>query len=259
MHARMLVIMGLILLVSLGGMAAAHPPSRMQLAYQEQTGVLVAEISHDVDDPATHFVQSIMIRKNGAVLNEETYTAQPSREVFTYQYPVVLSPGDEVTATADCNLFGTATARIMIPGTTVAPPPAPVTLPLWVYHALLLATGFGFIILAGLLPVYGKRIAGWYRLHVSTAIIGSIASLIAIGLVFRTSYLSAGSSVFGIHVLLGLLLLVTLLAALVLALIRSRAGARKAAVRTAHLWAGRVFIVLVVVNILLGLVAVGVL
>lgn len=259
MHVRMFGILILILLVSLGGMAAAHPPSRMQLTFQEQSGELEVDISHDVDDPATHFVQAVVLRKNGAVIHEETYTAQSSPEVFTYRYPLVLSPGDEVTATADCNLFGSVTARIMIPGTTVAQPPDTVSTPLWVYHALLLAAGFALISIAGLLPVYGKRIAGWYRLHVGTAIIGSIFSLTAIWLVFRVSYLSAGPSVFGIHVLLGLLLLVTLLAALVLALVRSRAGARKAAVRTAHIRAGRVFIVLVVVNILLGLAAVGIL
>ena len=259
MHARTLVIMGLILLVSLGGMAAAHPPSRMQLAYQEQTGELVAEISHGVEDPAIHFVQNVVIRKNGDILHEETYINQPSENLFTYRYPVVLGPGDEVTATADCNIFGTITARISIPGSPGAAPPAQATIPLWVYHALLLATGFAFIIIAGLLPVYGKRIGGWYRLHVTTAVIGSVFSLAAIWLVFRASYLSAGPSVFGIHVILGLLLLATLLAALVLAVLRNRAGARKAALRSAHLWAGRAFIVLVVVNMLLGLAVVGVL
>ncbi|KUG05622.1 hypothetical protein ASZ90_016954 [hydrocarbon metagenome] len=254
---RMFGILTLILLVSLGGVAAAHPPSRMQLTYQEQTGELEVDISHDVADPTTHFVQAIVIRKNGVVLSEEMYTSQPSGDRFTYRYPVVLSPGDEVTAGADCNLFGTITARIMIPGTTVAPPPAPVATPLWVYHALLLVTGFAFIIIAGLLPVYGKRIAGWYRLHVGTAIVGSIFALTAIGLVFRTSSLAPGTSVFSIHVLLGLLLLITLLAALVLALVRNLAGARKAALRKVHIRAGRIFIVLVVVNILLGLAAVG--
>jgi len=257
MHVRIFGILILILLVSLGGMAAAHPPSLMQLTFQEQSGELEVDISHDVDDPTTHFVQAVVIRKNGVVLREEAYTSQPTDNLFTYRYPVVLSPGDEVTAGADCNLFGTIAARITIPGSMETAPSAPDTTPLWVYHALLLATGFAFIILAGLLPVYGKRIAGWYRLHVGTAIVGSIFALTAIGLVFRASSLAAGSSAFAIHVLLGLFLLVTLLAALVLALVRNRAGSKKAAVRTAHIRAGRVFIVLVVVNILLGLAAVG--
>lgn len=160
MHVRMFGILILILLVSLGGMAAAHPPSRMQLTYQEQTGELEVDISHDVADPATHFVQEVVIRKNGVVLSEEKYTSQPSGDLFTYRYQVVLSPGDEVTAGADCNLFGSVTARLTIPGSIETAPPAPGTVPLWVYHALLLVTGFAFIIIAGLLPVYGKRIAG---------------------------------------------------------------------------------------------------
>jgi uncharacterized membrane protein len=76
--------------------------------------------------------------------------------------------------------------------------------------------------------------------------------------VFRVPYLSASPSAFAVHVVLGLLLLFSLLAAILLALIRSRAGPRKAVIRSAHIWSGRAFIVLVVINILIGLAAVGI-
>jgi hypothetical protein len=130
--------------------------------------------------------------------------------------------------------------------------------PLWVYHAILMVIGILCILTAGLLPVYGKRIAGWYRLHIITAIAGSILVIPAAILVFRVPYLSANPSAFAVHVVLGLLLLLSLLAALLLALIRIRAGPRKALIRSAHIWAGRAFIVLVVANILIGLAAVGI-
>jgi K+-sensing histidine kinase KdpD len=132
------------------------------------------------------------------------------------------------------------------------------TTPRWVWHALLMTTGFICIITAGLLPVYGKRIAGWYRIHVASAVIGSILVILAVSMVFAVPYLSAIPSAFFIHVILGVLLVLSLLTALLFALLRSRvAGSRKATMRTAHLWMGRVFIVLVVINILLGLTAVG--
>jgi hypothetical protein len=130
--------------------------------------------------------------------------------------------------------------------------------PLYVYHAILMVTGVLFILAAGLLPVYGKSIAGWYRLHIITAIAGSLLVIPAIFLVFRVPYLSVHPSVFAVHVFLGLFLLFSLLAAILLALIRGRAGPHKAAVRRAHLWAGRAFIVLVLINILTGLSAVGI-
>jgi len=122
-----------------------------------------------------------------------------------------------------------------------------------------MVTGILCIIASGLIPVYGKRIAGWYRLHVVTAAIGSILVIPALFLVFRVSYLSVSPSAFTLHVILGILLLVSLLAAIILSLIRNRMGPRKRLVRSAHIWMGRAFIILMVVNVISGLVAVGVL
>lgn len=134
------------------------------------------------------------------------------------------------------------------------------TMPRWVLHAVLMSAGFILILFAGLLPVYGKRISGWYRIHIATAVIGSVLVILAVGWVFTVPYLSAIPSAFLVHVVLGVLLVLTLLVALLLAVFRSRVeGQRKAAIRTAHLWMGRIFILLVVINILLGLAAVGLL
>ncbi len=134
------------------------------------------------------------------------------------------------------------------------------TTPRWVWHALLMAAGFICIMAAGLLPVYGKRITGWYRIHVAAAVIGSVLVILAVYWVFMVPYLSAIPSAFLIHVVLGLFLVITLFAALLLVFLRSRVeGPRKTAFRKAHLWMGRIFIVLVVINILLGLTAVGLL
>jgi hypothetical protein len=146
-----------------------------------------------------------------------------------------------------------------MPGQTETIPTEPGTTPLWVYHAILIGTGMLCILTAGLLPLYGKGISGWYRLHIVTAIAGSILVIPAIILVFRVPYLSASPSAFAVHVVLGLLLLISLLAAILFALIRSRAGPRKATFRRTHIWLGRAFIVLVVINILVGLRGVGVL
>ncbi len=258
MHIRKFCILLAILLCVMTGIATAHSPSRVQLSYSEQTGEVVMTVTHVVDDPATHFVRKAEIRKNGETVISETYTGQPSKDTFTYRYPLILSPGDEIVATAECNIGGSATARFIMPGPTATTPGEQGTTPLYVYHAILMVTGILFILTAGLLPVYGKSIAGWYRLHIITAVAGSLLVIPAIFLVFRVPYLSVTPSAFAVHVFLGLFLLFSLLAAILLALIRGRAGPHKAAIRRAHLWAGRVFIVLVLINILIGLSAVGI-
>jgi hypothetical protein len=257
MALRKYCILLTILLMALTCVTAAHPPAALQPSYSERTGEVLLTVTHVVEDPATHFIRQIEIRKNGEMVISEWYTSQPSTGTFTYRYPVPLNPGDEVVATAECSVGGSATARFIMPGPTGTIPTEPATTPLWVYHAILMVTGILCILTAGLLPVYGKGIPGWYRLHIITAIAGSILVIPAVILVFRVPYLSASPSAFAVHVVLGLFLLFSLLAAILLALLRSRAGPRKAVIRIAHIWAGRVFIVLVVINILIGLAAVG--
>ena len=215
-------------------------------------------VTHVVDDPALHFVRKAEIRKNGETVISETYTGQPSKDTFTYRYPLILSPGDEIVATVECSIGGLATARFMMPGPTATAPQAPGSTPLYVYHAILMVTGILCILIAGLIPVYGRRIAGWYRLHIITAVVGSALVIPAVLLVFRVPYLSIAPSAFTVHFFLGLLLILSLIAALLLALIRGYAGSHKAGIRSAHLWAGRAFIVLVVINIITGLAAVGI-
>jgi len=249
----------LLLLGIAAGPAVAHPPSGVTLVYSEQNGEVAMTVNHSVSDPSTHYIIEVTIRKNGETVIGEFYTGQPSEDTFTFRYPIILTPGDEIVATAECNIGGSGTARFLMPGQTVPAPSGPDTVPRYVYHAVLMVTGILCIIASGLIPVYGKRITGWYRLHVVTAAIGSILVIPALFLVFRISYLSLSPSAFAIHVILGLLLLLTLLATIVLSLIRNRMGPRKRLFRSAHIWMGRVFIILMVVNVITGLTAVGVL
>jgi hypothetical protein len=121
MHIRKFCILLSILLFAMIGIAAAHPPGRIELAYSDQTGEVVMTVTHVVDDPATHFVRKAEIRKNGETVISETYTGQPTADTFTYRYPLILSPGDEIVATAECNIAGSATARFIMPGQTGTP------------------------------------------------------------------------------------------------------------------------------------------
>ncbi len=239
--------------------AAAHPPSGVTLVYNEEEGELAMTVVHGVSDPSSHYIGEVTMRKNGETVIGEVYTGQPSGDTFTYRYPIILNPGDEIVATAECNIGGSGTARFLMPGQTVPALSGPDNVPRYLYHAVLMVTGILCIVASGLIPVYGKRIVGWYRLHVVTAAIGSILVIPALFMVFQASYLSLSSSAFAIHVILGLLLLLTLIAAIVLSLIRNRMGPRKHLFRSAHIWMGRAFIILMVVNVIIGLVAVGVL
>ena len=63
------------------------------------------------------------------------------------------------------------------------------SMPRWVWHALLMMAGFICIMAAGFLPVYGKRIAGRYRIDIASAIIGGVLVTLAVSMVFAVPYL----------------------------------------------------------------------
>ena len=150
----------LLLLGIAAGPAVAHPPSGVTLVYSEQNGEVAMTVNHSVSDPSTHYIIEVTIRKNGETVIGEFYTGQPSEDTFTFRYPIILTPGDEIVATAECNIGGSGTARFLMPGQTVPAPSGPDTMPRYLYHAILMVTGILCIIASGLIPVYGKRIAG---------------------------------------------------------------------------------------------------
>ena len=105
--------------------ALAHPPSDMQLAFDQGTRMLTVTITHTVADPTTHFVKRVLITAGGSQISNNTYTSQPSPSIFTYTYQLPSSAGGEIQVTAECSIFGSTTRSIQIPEGRMAGNPAP--------------------------------------------------------------------------------------------------------------------------------------
>lgn len=45
-------------------------------------------------------------------MNDFRYRNQPAPDTFTYSYPVVTVPGDEIEVTASCVLFGSLSQKV---------------------------------------------------------------------------------------------------------------------------------------------------
>ena len=146
----------LLLLGIAAGPAVAHPPSGVTLVYSEQNGEVAMTVNHSVSDPSTHYIGEVTIRKNGETVIGEVYTGQPSEDTFTYRYPIILTPGDEIVATAECNIGDREPPGFLCPGRP-SPASGPDTVP-QLYHAVLMVTGILCIIASGLIPVYGREL-----------------------------------------------------------------------------------------------------
>jgi hypothetical protein len=92
----------------------AHGPSTVHLDYDFGTQVLTVDVSHNVGDPNSHYINQIVVEKNSAHFMTKDYTSQPSISniVDTFNVPAV--DGDVLTVTAYCNSIGSFTESITI-------------------------------------------------------------------------------------------------------------------------------------------------
>ena len=96
--------------------AAATPPSDIVLAYSNATGQLSATITHPVPNPDVHYIQNVLVQLNGQTVINANYTSQPTKDSFTYTYSLQAQPGDTISVTGTCSLFGSLTKSMTVPG-----------------------------------------------------------------------------------------------------------------------------------------------
>jgi len=115
----------LICLAALSGGALAHPPADAVVMYDENTGDLGVTITHQVDDPATHYVKQVTVRQGDTVLVDNSYTSQPGRSSFTYRYnlPQLKESIGEIRLDVQCSLFGSRSGTFTLRATPAAAAP----------------------------------------------------------------------------------------------------------------------------------------
>ena len=102
--------------------ASANAPSDMSISYNELSKNLNVTITHHVQNPLTHYIQEVRVTVNGKVASDSRYTSQPAPDTFTYTYPLLPVPGDTIEATASCNMGGSASRLMYMPGPTATAP-----------------------------------------------------------------------------------------------------------------------------------------
>lgn len=106
MKKWLLPILGVGFLLAFKGIALAHPPVSIDVALQPE-GKLRIQVSHTVNDPAKHFINRIVITRDGKVLAEQSFVRQTGKTGLEVEIPVTgLSKGQTIQVEADCNIFG---------------------------------------------------------------------------------------------------------------------------------------------------------
>ena len=140
------LVLALVSLAVLSGGALAHPPADATMTYDQNTGDLVVSITHQVDDPTTHYVKQVTVKQGDTVLIDKSYTSQPDRSSFTYRYNLPQLKGSigEIRMDAQCSQFGSRSGTLTMsanpaPGTTTSAlpaAPAPTKSPVGIFVAL---------------------------------------------------------------------------------------------------------------------------
>ena len=124
MGMRCLIIF-IIALTVLSGYALAHTPAGVDVSYDEKSGDLPVAITHQVDDPATHYVKHVTVRQGTTVLIDKSYTSQPDKSTFTYRYnlPQLKGSSGEIRVDVECNLIGSRSGSFTMGGTPASGAP----------------------------------------------------------------------------------------------------------------------------------------
>ena len=94
-------------LVLTTGKALAHPPGSLIVSLMPE-GKIRVQVSHTVNDPAKHFINRVVIFKDGQQLAEKSFGTQTDKTG-----PDVEIPGEgpqkrqTIQVEEDCNIFGT--------------------------------------------------------------------------------------------------------------------------------------------------------
>ncbi|MCK9579879.1 MAG: hypothetical protein M0Q92_05445 [Methanoregula sp.] len=85
---------------------AAHAPADIVMSYDPGAEKLTVTVTHVVDDPQTHYVKKVQVKKNGLVISDPDYKSQPTKDTFSYTYDVKASHGDTFRVIATCSIAG---------------------------------------------------------------------------------------------------------------------------------------------------------
>jgi hypothetical protein len=92
---------------------SAHPPSKLNLYYNEKSNELFVNITHvvSIDD---HYIKSVEIKINGVEFNNFNYYSQPDNSFISYIYNISANDGDVIQVKATCNQFGSLTRELTV-------------------------------------------------------------------------------------------------------------------------------------------------
>lgn len=93
----------------------AHPPSKIEAAFDSTTKMLTAEIFHPVKNTFNHHILKVVVSLNGKKILEHKIGMQDDKKSQSVSYRIgEAKSGDELSIEAYCNINGVKSERIIL-------------------------------------------------------------------------------------------------------------------------------------------------
>jgi hypothetical protein len=120
-------------------------------------------------------------------------------------------------------------------------------------HAGLMCTGFLFLLMGFAVVRFMKRKTWWLKIHKLLAIPGASCAVLGFCAVVLDIALAGGQHLRTPHSYIGVVVVILIIAAPVLGFMQFRFRQHVRAIKGLHIWSGRIVLILMLINIMLGL------
>ncbi len=95
---------------------SATPPDRIRLSFNDSTGTLAIAVHHPTFYPAVHHIAKVAVMLDDSVVLIRELSRQTNNQELDMECPVPgARPGDRLTVTATCSIFGKRTETLILP------------------------------------------------------------------------------------------------------------------------------------------------
>ncbi len=109
-----MVVAAFVLLAA--GSVLATPPDRIRLSYSDSSRTLTIAVHHPTFYVAAHHVATIAVRLNDSLVVLQRFSDQTNKQEQDTECLIPgAQPGDRLTVTAVCSLFGKRTETFVLP------------------------------------------------------------------------------------------------------------------------------------------------
>lgn len=103
------------LVLGLYGIAWAHPPTSVTLAYNSNEKKLHVEVKHVSQNKRDHVIDKLVVYKNDVETHTSKFLKQTSATMLISDIPLEAVPGDVLRAKAFCNDAGSREQTLIVP------------------------------------------------------------------------------------------------------------------------------------------------